>query len=145
ALDVELTSIESGHSRNSWKRLLVVAPPRDQFAILLGRKWLPEEIVVLSDREFLDRLPGTSALLAMHPDLAGTGRIGSRLAKAAAAAKSEAKARDVPALDLELEARAPSIVDESVIDLTAEDEDDERDVVEFGLESGRIMRVRPGG
>ena len=146
ALDVELASIESGRSRNSWKRLLVVAPPRDQFAILLGRKWLPEEIIVLSDREFVDRLAGTYAALAMHPDLAGAGRIGSRLAKAASAAKAEAKARDVPAVDLELETRAPSIMDESVIDLTAgEDEDDEREVVEFALESGRTMRVRPGG
>jgi hypothetical protein len=145
-LDVELASIEGGQSRNSWKRLLVVAPPRDQFAILLGRKWLPEEIIVLSDREFVDRLAGTYAALAMHPDLAGVGRIGSRLAKAAAAARAEAKARDVPALDLELEARAPSIADESVIDLTGgDDEDEECDVVEFGLESGRTMRVRPGG
>lgn len=145
ALDVELARIESGRSRNSWKRLLVVAPPRDQFAILLGRKWLPEEIIVLSDREFVDRLAGTYAALATHPDLAGAGRIGSRLAKAAFAAKAEAKARDVPALDLELEARAPSIIDETIIDLTAgEDEDDGRDVVEFGLESGRTMRVRPG-
>lgn len=146
ALDVELAHIESGRRRNSWKRLLVVAPPRDQFAILLGRKWLPEEIIVLSDREFVDRLAGTYAMLAAHPDLAGTGRIGSRLAKAAAAAKAEAKARDVPALDLELETRAPSIVDERIIDLTVgEEDDDERDVIEFGLESGRIMRIRPGG
>jgi hypothetical protein len=146
ALDVELGHIESGRSRNSWKRLLVVAPPQDRFAILLGRKWLPEEIIVLSDREFVDRLAGTYAVLATHPDLAGTGRIGSRLAEAAAAAKAEAKARDVPALDLELEARAPSITDDRVIDLTVgEDEDDERDIVEFGLESGRTMRVRPGG
>jgi hypothetical protein len=58
ALDVELAAIESGQNRNSWKRLLVVAPPRDQFAVLLGRKWLPEEIIVLSDREFVDRLAG---------------------------------------------------------------------------------------
>jgi hypothetical protein len=145
ALDAELAQIESGRSRNSFKRLLVVAPPRDQFAILLGRKWLPDEIIVLSDREFVDRLAGTYSSLASHPDLAGTGRIGGRLAKAAAAAKAEAKARDVPALDLELEARAPSILDENVIDLTAGDDDDEPDVVEFGLESGRTMRVRPGG
>jgi hypothetical protein len=146
ALDVELGHIETGRSRNSWKRLLVVAPPRDQFAILLGRKWLPEEIIVLSDREFVDRLAGTYAVLATHQDLAGAGRIGSRLATAAAAAKAEAKARDVPALDLELEARAPSIADERVIDLTVgEDEEDERDIVEFGLESGRTMRLRPKG
>ena len=53
-MDDELARIESGRSRNSFKRLLVVAPPRDQFAILLGRKWLPEEIIMLSDREFVD-------------------------------------------------------------------------------------------
>jgi hypothetical protein len=145
-IDAELARIECERSRNNWKRLLVVGPPHEQFATLLGRKWLPEEIIVLSDREFVDRLAGTYATLAVHPDLAGEGRIGSRLAKAAAAAKIEAKARDVPALDLDLEARAPSIVDENIIDLTAgEDEDDERDVFEFGLESGRTMRMRPGG
>ena len=145
ALDIELTRIENGRGRNSWKRLLVVAPPRDQFAILLGRRWLPEEIIVLADREFVDRLAGTYAVLANHPDLAGAGRVGSRLAKAAAAAKTEAKARDVPALDLELEAAAPSITFESVIDLTAGDDEDEgHDVIAFGLESGRTMRVRPG-
>jgi hypothetical protein len=145
ALDMELASIESGRSRNSWKRLVVVAPPRDQFAILLGRKWLPEEIIVIADREFVDRLGVTYAALASHPDLAGTGRIGSRLAKAAVAAKAEAGARDVAPIDLELDVRGPTLVDETVIDLTAGDDDDEREVVEFALESGRTMRVRPGG
>jgi hypothetical protein len=146
ALDAELALIESGRERNYWKRLLVVAPPRDQFAILLGRRWLPEEIVVLADREFVDRLAGTYAALASHPDLTGPGHIGSRLAKAAAAAKAEAKARDVPALDLELEPHAPTVLEENVIDLTiGDDEDEGQDVVEFGLESGRIMRIRPGG
>lgn len=146
ALDLELSAIESDQNRNSWKRLLLVAPPRDQFAVLLGRKWLPEEIIVLSDREFVDRLAGVYAALATHPDLAGPGRIGSRLAKAAAAAKAEAKARDVPAVDLELETHAPTVADESVIDLTSDEiGDDDREVVELGLESGRTMRVRPGG
>lgn len=146
ALDAELGRIESGRERNSWKRLLVVAPPRDQLAILLGRKWLPEEIIVLADREFVDRLAGTYGALASHPDLAGAGRIGSRLAKAAAAAKAEAKARDVPAIDLDLEPHPPTVVEDNIIDLTAgDDEDDGQDVVELGLESGRVMRVRPGG
>lgn len=145
ALDQELASIESGRSRNSWKRLVVVAPPRDTFAILLGRRWLPEEIIVIVDREFVDCLGGTYAALASHPDLAGTGRIGSRLAKAATAAKAEAHARDVAPVDLELDVRGPALADETVIDLTAGDDDDEREVVEFALESGRTMRVRPGG
>jgi len=144
-LDMELAAIESGRSRNSWKRLIVIAPPRDQFAILLGRKWLPEEIIVVADREFVDRLGVTYAALASHPDLAGTGRIGSRLAKAAVAAKAEARARDVAPVDLELDVRGPTLTGETVIDLTAGDDDDERGVVEFALESGRTMRVRPGG
>jgi hypothetical protein len=77
---------------------------------------------------------------------AGPGRIGTRLAKAAAAAKAEAKARDVPAVDLDLEPYAPTVVEQNVIDLTAGDDDDEgQDVVELGLESGRVMRVHPGG
>jgi hypothetical protein len=144
ALDMELASIESGRSRNSWKRLIVVAPPRDQFAILLGRKWLPEEIIVIADREFVDRLGASYAALAAHPDLAGTGRIGGRLAKAAMAAKAEASARDVAPVDLELDVRGVTSVDETMIDLTSGDDDDEREVVEFSLESGRTMRVRPG-
>src|SRR5262249_23698158 len=94
ALEPELARIESGRERDSWKRLLVVAPPRDQFAILLGRKWLPEGVIVIADREFVDRLAGTYGALASHPDLAGAGHIGSRLANAASAAKAEAKARD---------------------------------------------------
>jgi hypothetical protein len=143
-LDSELGQIESGKTRNSWKRLVVVAPPRDAFAILLGRRWLPEEISVVADREFVDRIGATYASLATHPDLAGDGRIGSRLAKAAAAAKAEAHARDVGPVDLDIEVRGPVIVDESIIDLTSSEDDGEKDVVDFVLESGRTMRVRPG-
>jgi hypothetical protein len=146
ALDTELANIESGRGRNSWKRLIVVAPRPDAFAVLLGRKWLPEEIIVVADREFVDRLGVTYAALATHPDLSGAGKIGSRLANAAVAAKSEARARDVGPIDLDLDASAPALSDETVIDLTAgEDDDGECDVLEFGLESGRTMRVRPGG
>ena len=144
ALDAELQQIESGKSRNSWKRLLVVAPPRDAFALLLGRRWLPEEIAVLADREFVDRISATYASLAMHPDLAGENRIGSRLAKAATAAKTEAQARDVPPVDLDLDAREPVLLDDSVIDLTSSEDEGDKDIVEFALESGRTMRVRPG-
>ena len=146
ALDTELANIESGRSRNSWKRLIVVAPRADAFAILLGRRWLPDEIIVVADREFVDRLGMTYAALATHPDLSGAGKIGSRLANAAAAAKTEARARDVGPIDLDLDASGPALTDEIVIDLTAgEDDDGERDVIEFALESGRTMRVQPGG
>jgi hypothetical protein len=40
-------------------------------------------------------------MISPTPDLAGTGRIGSRLAKAAVAAKAEARARDVAPVDLD--------------------------------------------
>ena len=72
-LDEELASIEAGRTRNMWKRLVVVAPPRNQFAVMLGRRWLPEEIIVLSDREFVEKLAGTYQTLSSHPDLAGPG------------------------------------------------------------------------
>ena len=142
-LDTELANIEAGKSRNSWKRLVLVAPPRDQFAILLGRKWLPEEIIVIADREFVSRLGATYRILAAHPDLAGQGKIGGRLAVAAAAAEAEASARAVAPVDLELDSRDPAPADDRVIDLTGEDDDDDQEVIEISLESGRIMRVRP--
>lgn len=122
-----------------------MAPPRDQFAILLGRRWLPEEIIVIADREFVSRLGATYAALASHPDLAGSGRIGGRLAMAAAAAQTEARARDVAPVDLELDTRDRAPSDEHVIDLTGDDDDDDHEVIEIALESGRIMRVRPRG
>jgi hypothetical protein len=143
-LDDELTQIESGQTRNSWKRLVVVAPPRDQFALLLGRRWLPEEIIVLADRDFVDRIASTYGGLSTHPDLAGPERIGSRLACAAAAAKLEARARDVQEVDLQLEPSAPALSQEQVIDLTGDDED-EQEVIEIALESGRTIRIRPRG
>ena len=142
-LDMELARIESGRSRNSWKRLVIVAPPHDAFAVLLGRKWLPEEIIVLADREFVDRLGVTYAALASHPDLTGSGKIGGRLAKAAAAAKAEARARNVAPIDLAMNASGPTSTEETIIDLTAEE--DECEVLEFALESGRTMRIQPGG
>lgn len=143
ALDVELTEIESGKTRNSWKRLLVVAPPRDAFAVLLGRRWLPEEITVLSDREFVDRIGSTYAALATHPDLAGAGKIGGRLTRAAEAAKAEAQARNVGPVDLDLDLQSAILADDNIIDLTSNEDDGEGEIIEFTLESGRTMRVRP--
>lgn len=145
-LDNELADIESGRSRNSWKRLIVVAPPSDALAVLLGRRWLPEEMIILADREFVERLGWTYASLAVHPDLAGVDKIGGRLANAAAAAKKEAAGRDVGPVNLESAASDPLLLpDDAVIDLTADDDDDEHDVIEFGLDSGHMMRIRPGG
>ena len=102
----------------------------------------PEEIVVLADREFVDRPGVTYAAVASHPDLSGAGRVGGRLANAAAAAKAEARARDVAPIELAINASGPSSTNETTIDLTAEeDDDDECEVLEFALESGRTMRI----
>jgi hypothetical protein len=144
-LDQELALIESEQMRNSWKRLVLVAPPRDAFAILLGRKWLPEEILVIADREFVDRIATTYLPLSSHPDLAGPQRIGSRLAVAAAAAKIEARARDVAPIDLELDSHPLATTEDHLIDMTADDDDDDQEVVEIALESGRLMRARARG
>lgn len=144
--DVEavLKEIEASGDRNSWKRIVVVTPSQARLSVLLGRTWLPEEVIVIADRDFVTGLARAYRGLAGHKDLAGEGRIGGRLAAAAKAARTEAEARDVDAVDLEL---APSTIGSGqIIDLTGGDDDDgERDVIELALESGRVIRVRPGG
>lgn len=144
-IEVTLKKIEGERDRNSWKRLVLVTPSRSQLSVLLGRAWLPQELVVVSDRDFVVGLAKTYRGLAEHPDLAGADRIGARLAAAAKAARIEGEARDVGPIDLQLTAVANGI-DGQVIDLTGQDDDDnDREVLELGLESGRIIRVRPRG
>jgi hypothetical protein len=43
-----------------------------------------------------------------------------------------------------MNASGPSSTDETIIDLTTEEDDDECEILEFALESGRTMRIRPG-
>lgn len=139
-----LAEIAAGPDRNSWKRLVLVTPTQAQLSVLLGKSWLPEELVVVSDREFVVSLASSYRYLANHPDLAGERRIGARLAAAAKAARIEGDARDVAPVDLEL--AALPFGDGAVIDLTGGDDDDsERDVLELDLESGRKIRLRPAG
>ena len=143
-LETPLKEIQATHLRNYWKRLIVIAPGAEQLAVILGKKWLPDEIIVIGDREFVARVASTYRPLSNHPDLAGPDKIGMRLAAAAAAARTEAEARAVPAMDLELSAHRPPERDESVIDLAGDDEDEENgEIVELTLESGRLLRARP--
>src|SRR3546814_8195055 len=58
----------------------------------------------------------------------------------AAAAKKEAEARNVGSIDLELSARPPIDVPDTVIDMT-EGEVSDRDAVLITLESGRVLRA----
>lgn len=143
SLEADLLTIEASKERYTLKRLVLVAPTSDRLAAVLARPWLPDELVVLCDRTFAVRTAATSKILGSHPDLAGVDRIGDRLAAVASAAQLEADGRAVEAVDLELEARPVVLASEDVIDLTADD-DDGREIVSFGLQSGRTLRVRSG-
>lgn len=138
-----LTGIENAKDRNTWKRLILVAPSALQFASIVTRPWLPDQLVTICERTFAARLSGQYAQFASHPNLAGEGQLGARLAVIASTAKREVAARDVQSIDLDL---APAIVqasEDSFIDLI-DDEDDGDQAIVFNLASGRRLRARPG-
>lgn len=143
ALEAELFGIEASRDKNSWKRLILVAPTNDGLARVLMRPWLPDELIIVCDQAFARRTAGSLRILAGHPDLNGDGRPGGRLDAVVKAAQNEADARSVSAVDLELEARPVMLATDDVIDLT-DDDDDGREVVLFKLQSGRSLRTRPG-
>eukprot|EP01037_Dinobryon_pediforme_P010504 gene10504-10572_t len=142
-LEDSLAAIEVGASRNSWKRLILVAPRLGFLDKLMARGWLPEQMLILCDRAFATRVAGSYAGLAKHQDFGGQGRIGDRLRVMAAAAKAEAEARNVGAVDLELSARPPVDVPDTVIDMT-DGQTAGRDLIRITLESGRELRALRG-
>ena len=142
-LEESLEAIEAGPSRNSWKRLILVAPRLGFLDKLMARGWLPEQMLILCDRAFATRVAGSYAGLAKHQDFGGQGRIGDRLRVMAAAAMTEAEARNVGSVDLELSARPPVDVPDTIIDMT-DGETLDRDVILITLESGRVLRAWRG-
>lgn len=143
SLENVLADLENGPDRNSWKRLILIAPPLGFLDRLMVRGWLPEDVLILSDRAFAVRAAGAYASLAAQPGFDGTTLIGDRLRAVAGAAKREAEARAVGTVDLELAARPPIDVPDAVVDLT----DGEAPTGEtwlVRLESGRCLRGRPG-
>jgi len=143
ALEAQLTEIEDSRDKNSWKRLILVAPTMDRLVSVLARPWLPGELIIVCDQAFARRIAGSFRILARHPDMNGDGRPGTRLAAVATAAQKEADARSVSPVDLDLEARPVVLPTDVIIDLTDE-EDDVREVVVLTLLSGRSLRARPG-
>ncbi len=143
ALEKELGQIEASREKNSWNRLVLIAPTMERLAAVVARPWLPQTLVVVCDLAFAGRLAAIYRNLASHPELAGQDRIGGRMTILAAAAHTEANARAVAPVNLELEARPIVFSSEEVIDLT-EDGDEGREVVVFSLQSGRTLRARPG-
>jgi hypothetical protein len=142
-LEPILQSIDGRSDRNSWKRLVLVAPRQTFLDQLMIRGWLPEQIVILCDRKFAVRLAASYHVLANHSELRGDQPVGVRLRTLAAAARSEAEARDVGPIDLELEARPALDVPDPVVDLTDGDVSDSEAVL-VTLQSGRVLRARPG-
>jgi hypothetical protein len=143
ALDAELSGIEASRDKNSWKRLILVAPTNDGLPEVLMRPWLPDELIIVCDQAFARRTAGSLRILAGHPDLNVDGGPGARLNSVAAAAQKEADARSVSAVDLELEAKPIVLATDNIIDLI-DDDDDGREIVVFKLQSGRSLRTRPG-
>lgn len=138
-----LTGIENTKDRNTWKRLILVAPSALQFASVVTRPWLPDQLVTICERTFAGRLSAQYAHFASHPDLAGAGQLGPRLAVIAFTAKREVEARGVRSIDLDLPPTVVQASEDSFIDLI-DDEDDGDEAIVFNLASGRRLRVRPG-
>ncbi len=138
-----LTGLENAKDRNHWKRLLIVAPSANQLAALVTRPWLPDELTIVCERTFADRLSETYQRLAKHPDLSGAGRLGARLAAIAQAAKAEVEARGAAPIDLTLVPASASPADDSLIDLIDDDGEGHESII-LTLASGRRLRARPG-
>jgi hypothetical protein len=138
-----LTGIEKAKDRNTWKRLILVAPSALQFASIITRPWLPDQLVTICERTFADRLSRQYAHFASHPDLAGEGQLGARLEVIASAAKREVEARGVASIDLDLAPTTVQMSEDSFIDLI-DDGDDGDEAIVFYLASGRRLRARPG-
>lgn len=140
-----LTGLENAKDRNTWKRLVLVAPSAKQFAALVTRPWLPDELVVICERTFADRLAKNYQRLAEHPDLSGEGQLGARLTAIVVAAKNEVEARGAVSIDLSLDSISALESEDNLIDLIDDDSDDDaREAVIFTLTTGRRLRARPG-
>ncbi|MGE0044894.1 MAG: hypothetical protein AB7J28_03825 [Hyphomonadaceae bacterium] len=140
-----LAAVENDRDRNSWKRLILIAPGADQLAATIMRGWLPAELIVICERTLASRIADNYRRLSTHADLSGPGQLGARLAAIATAAEAEINARGAASIDLELTpaATAPE-EDEDLIDLLDDDDDDDGPVITFNLASGRRLRARPG-
>ena len=140
-----LTGLEGAKDRNSWKRLILIAPSANQIATLVTKPWLPDELMVVCERSFASSLAGNYQRLAEHPDLSGDGKLGTRLAAVALAAKKEVEARGAVSIDLNLDSVHVQEPEDTFIDLIDDDsEDGVHETVILTLATGRRLRARPG-
>ena len=140
-----LTGLERAKDRNSWKRLVLIAPSANQLAILVTKPWLPDELTVVCERSFAESLARNYQRLAEHPDLSGEGQLGTRLTAVALAAKKEVEARGAVSIDLNLDFISVQEPESTLIDLFDDDsEDGGHETVILMLATGRRLRARPG-
>jgi hypothetical protein len=143
-LENALSEIETSRDRNSWKRLVLVAPTLDRLSALLIRPWLPDDVLILCDHAFTTRLTATYGGLSGHPDIRARAELAARLKSIATAARREAEARAVGPIDLDLEAQPILQAADDVIDLVDDDDESGRAVIVLSLQSGRSLKARPG-
>ena len=140
-----LAGLEGAKDRNTWKRLILIAPSAVQLATLLTKPWLPDELTVVCERSFAESHARNYQRLAEHPDLSGDGQLGTRLTAVALAAKREVEVRGTVSIDLNLDSISVQDPEDTLIDLIDDDsEDDVHETVILILATGRRLRARPG-
>ena len=143
-LNKMLAMIGSAADRNSWKRLVIVAPSLKWLSRVVTIAWLPDELIVLCERTFALRVAREYRHLTSFRDAPGMGQLCARLSNVADAALIEAAARGVATVDLELDHQTVVEPTEDLIDLTDNELDDGEGIVILSLVSGRKIRARPG-
>ena len=141
-LESVLSEIEVTKERNGWKRLVLVSPSFERISIMLTRGWLPDELIVVCERSLAKRVSENYRRLSSHPDLSGEERLGNRLSQTANAARLELDARKASSLELELDESAGTNPDNSVIDMTDGEADDNSKIVIITLATKRTLRAR---
>ncbi|NTE55800.1 hypothetical protein G6M78_12040 [Agrobacterium tumefaciens] len=130
--------------RNRYKRIYVVAPPRDGVLTFFAREWLPSEVYVLADGDTLAFSSRDAFRLA---DQVKEPEIASRLKKYATAAAADLaglgispiKVTETP--DLPEELQFPS---ESIINLAGNVRKGDGELIELTMDSGQKIIARPG-
>lgn len=143
-LEAALAEIEASRDKNSWKRLVLVAPTLDRLSALAIRPWLPDDLLILCDHAFTTRLTAAHGGLGAHPDIRAHAELATRLKAMSTAARREAEARAVGSIDLDLEVQPILHTADDIIDLVDDDDDSGRAMVTLSLQSGRVLRARPG-
>lgn len=132
------------NERNKFKRIYLVAPPRDGVLTFFARSWLPSQVFVVADGDTL-RFSSRDALRLA--DQVEEQEIASRLRKYGSGSSEELgglgtfqiKVTETPPPPQELQ-----FPTESVIDLSGALGSSGVELIEFAMEGGQRMIARPG-